>query len=238
MLWHYVFQVIAVYVAWRHYQSIAQQNPLPVNETKQQILMACAILGAFLGSRGLNILQEPQSLSNTYHISMYVLGSKTIVGTLLGGLIAIEATKKCLGITHSTGNRMVYPLIVGILIGRIGCLLYGVADHTVGVASTLPWAINFGDGVLRHPTSAYEMLMLACCFVFLKYLDRNITMPDGVSFKLFLAIYLTYRLMIAFIQPSYLWLGMLSAIQWACLLGLLYYATYALKQAIATSDSS
>jgi hypothetical protein len=33
-------------------------------------------------------------------------------------------------------------------------------DHTVGVATSLPWGINFADGLRRHPTQLYEIIFL------------------------------------------------------------------------------
>jgi len=38
------------------------------------------------------------------------------------------------------------PLAVGIAVGRIGCFLTGLDDHTYGLPTTLPWAVDFGDG--------------------------------------------------------------------------------------------
>jgi len=47
-------------------------------------------------------------------------------------------------------------LVMGIAIGRVGCFLTGLPDHTYGVHSSLPWAVDFGDGP-RHPTQLYEI---------------------------------------------------------------------------------
>lgn len=109
-------------------------------------------------------------------------------------------------------------------------MLHGIEDHTVGLPTTLPWGINFGDGIARHPTSLYEILLLLWCFIGLRQLDSYATLPDGMRFKLFLSTYLIYRFLVAFIQPSYLWFGMLSAIQLACLACLMYYTIDATRK--------
>jgi prolipoprotein diacylglyceryltransferase len=54
----------------------------------------------------------------------------------------------------------VFPLILDTCIGRVGCFLTGLADHTHGVATALPWAVGFGDGVGRHPTQLCESAFL------------------------------------------------------------------------------
>jgi len=89
-----------------------------------------------------------------------VLSSKTIVGGLIGGLIAVEIVKKIAGIRTPTGDLFAIPLCVGIAVGRIGCFLTGLDDGTFAVATTLPWGINFGDGIARHPTQLYEIVFL------------------------------------------------------------------------------
>jgi len=88
------------------------------------------------------------------------MGGKTIVGALVFGLISVELMKRYIGLRQSTGDLYAIPLAVGIAIGRIGCFLTGLADNTYGTPTTLPWAIDFGDGIPRHPTQLYEIIFL------------------------------------------------------------------------------
>jgi prolipoprotein diacylglyceryltransferase len=88
------------------------------------------------------------------------MGGKTIVGALVFGLISVELIKRYIGLRQSTGDLYAIPLALGIAIGRIGCFLTGLADNTYGTPTTLPWAINFGDGIPRHPTQLYEIIFL------------------------------------------------------------------------------
>jgi prolipoprotein diacylglyceryltransferase len=88
------------------------------------------------------------------------MGGKTIVGALIFGLIAVELMKRYIGVSQSTGDLYAISLALGIAIGRIGCFLTGLTDNTHGTPSTLPWAINFGDGIPRHPTQLYEIVFL------------------------------------------------------------------------------
>jgi prolipoprotein diacylglyceryltransferase len=154
-----------------------------------------------------------------------LLAGKTIVGGLLGGLIAVEAVKLWVGERTSTGDLYVFPLIVGIAVGRVGCLLTGLADDTHGVVTALPWGIDFGDGVPRHPTQLYEIAFLMLLAGMLALRRRRPLEPGGL-FKLFMAGYLGWRLLIDLLKPAHFTLLGLTPIQLACLAGLGWYAPH------------
>jgi phosphatidylglycerol:prolipoprotein diacylglycerol transferase len=191
--------------------------------------VAGAVLGAAIGSRLLYVLQYWTALSSQPW-QMW-LGGKTIVGALLGGLMGVEIAKRALGWRDSTGNGFVTPLLVAMVIGRIGCQLSGVADQTYGNATTLPWAWDYGDGVPRHPTSLYEIVGLSW-IAWLVHRPRFAHEP-GDRFRAFMVVYLLLRFGLEFLKPPF---GPAAAgtlapsfwepcapIQWACLGGLLYY---------------
>ncbi len=192
-------------------------------------VVAGAALGAAIGSRLLYMLQYWSALSDqTWQIW---LGGKTIVGALLGGLAGVETAKSALGWRASTGNAFVKPLLLAMIIGRVGCQLSGVSDLTYGNATALPWAWDYGDGVPRHPTSAYEIVGL-CALAWLVHRDR-FAHEQGERFKAFMVGYLLLRFALEFLKPPFgpaargtlapdFW-GPFSAIQWACLSGLAYY---------------
>jgi prolipoprotein diacylglyceryltransferase len=103
-------------------------------------------------------------------------------------------------------------------IGRIGCLLAGLADDTYGKPTSLPWGVEFGDGVARHPTQAYEIAFLVALGFVLRLISKR-PHANGVLFRVFIAAYLGWRLLIDFLKPQPLIVG-LNAIQWACCAGL------------------
>jgi phosphatidylglycerol:prolipoprotein diacylglycerol transferase len=123
-------------------------------------VIAAAVAGAALGSKLLYLLEDPQLTLHNLHNPAYLIGGKTIVGGLAGGLISVELIKRYIGLRQSTGDLYAIPLALGIAIGRIGCFLTGLSDNTYGTPTTLPWGINFGDGILRHPTQLYELIFL------------------------------------------------------------------------------
>ena len=186
-------------------------------------IVVAAILGAAVGSKMLYWLEQPHLTIENWQRYTYLMEGKTIVGGLLGGLIAVEWTKKRIGITQSTGDDMALPLMTGMFIGRIGCFLTGLDDHTYGTATSWIFGIDFGDGIHRHPTQLYEMAFLLLLGVMLYRWKRRATLPDGAIFQLFMAGYLLFRLAVDFIKPTpHAYLG-LNNIQLACLAGVIYY---------------
>ena len=149
-----------------------------------------------------------------------LLGGKTIVGGLLGGWAGVALAKRACRVVRSTGDLVVYPLALGTAVGRVGCFLTGLADRTYGVATTLPWGVDFGDHVARHPTQLYESLfVLAWALVLRLAAHRGRGFPPGALFRLYLAGYLAFRFLVEFIKPRELLLGPFSAIQLASLAG-------------------
>jgi len=198
-----------------------------MDEQQRWTLIAAAAIGALFGSRILGLLEQAPRIHIGWAQMLEPNGGKTIVGGLLGGWFAVELAKRLQGITMRTGDVFAVPLCIGIAVGRIGCLLAGLADDTYGKPTSLPWAIDFGDGVARHPTQAYEILFLIGLTLLLRWFG-NRPHPNGAVFRLFMAAYLSWRLLIDFCKPQPSILG-LNSIQWACLLGLLMLGFSALR---------
>jgi phosphatidylglycerol---prolipoprotein diacylglyceryl transferase len=83
------------------------------------------------------------------------------VGALVGAIVGVEIYKALRGVRGSTGGVFVGPFALGVVIGRWGCLTAGLADGTYGSATHLPWAVDLGDGIGRHPVQVYESLAMA-----------------------------------------------------------------------------
>jgi prolipoprotein diacylglyceryltransferase len=92
----------------------------------------------------------------------------------------------------------------------------GLADDTYGKATGLPWAVDLGDGVGRHPVQVYEILFLIVLGV---VVSRKAKLPEGARFRIFLGSYLAWRVVIDFLKPQPLIDG-LNLIQWSCLAGI------------------
>lgn len=114
-------------------------------------------------------------------------------------MIGVEITKKIIGVNRATGDVFVYPLIMGTAVGRIGCFLTGLSDRTYGIATNLPWGIDFGDGIPRHPTQLYEIIFLLSLIVVLQVRSRY-HRQEGELFKFYMVSYLSFCLLIDFIK--------------------------------------
>lgn len=220
---HFVFELLAFFIGFRYFLWLRKSSGdhLPSNSRLTAFLGAAA--GAFLGSRLLGALEDPHLFFHPQGNWLYYFQSKTIIGALLGGLAGVEIAKKMVGETRSSGDLFTFPLILGMILGRMGCFSMGVAEPTYGVASSLPWAMDLGDGILRHPTALYEILFLSLLWLLLLQLRKKMRLQEGSLFKLFMVAYLLYRFAVAFIQPVDRWLWGIGTLQLACLLGLVYY---------------
>lgn len=217
---HLLFETLSYFIGFRLYLKLRRKERIPIE--KSMWVIAGAILGAASGSKILAWMGNLPTLMENGFTLTYLLGGKTIVGGLLGGLIGVELTKKIINHRRSTGDDFVFPLMIGMMVGRIGCFLTGLEDNTFGTATSLPWGIDFGDGIPRHPTQLYEILFLSILGIAIYY-RKKFAHKEGDLFKFFMAGYLTFRLTIDFIKPYPDLMFGLNHIQIACLLGIAYY---------------
>jgi phosphatidylglycerol:prolipoprotein diacylglycerol transferase len=140
--------------------------------------------------------------------------SHSIAGALAGGIVAVELYKWARGVRGSTGVIWVGPLALGIAIGRWGCLLAGLPDDTYGVPTGLPWGVDLGDGMSRHPVQLYESAaMLAFLAVYLVALARRAQWTRERAFYLFVLFYAAQRFVWEFLKPYPRLLGPLDVFQ-------------------------
>lgn len=218
---HLLMESLAYFIGFRIYLYTRSKKRLTMMQAMWVVVGAA--IGAMIGSKMLCWLEDPTKTLHSWNSFSYLMEGKTIVGGLLGGLIGVEWIKKRIGIVQSTGDDMVFPLLLSMCIGRIGCFLTGLSDHTYGTPTTWWTGVDFGDGILRHPTQLYEIAFLLCisfCFYLWK---KKILSRNGLLFQLFMTSYLFWRLIVDFIKPTpHPYFG-LNNIQLACVIGLIYY---------------
>jgi phosphatidylglycerol---prolipoprotein diacylglyceryl transferase len=194
------------------------------------LVLGC-LLGAIIGSKLAVWLEYPHLVRQYWGSPLLVFTGQSIVGGLIGGVVGVEIAKRIAGIRRATGDHFVLPLVVGISIGRIGCFLAGLHDDTYGLPTSLPWGVDFGDGVPRHPTQLYEIGFVAALGAVLVRLRPRLSAEPGLMFKLFLASYLVWRLLIDFLKPlPYAYVLGLSGIQLLAAIWLAWYIPLAVWQ--------
>jgi phosphatidylglycerol---prolipoprotein diacylglyceryl transferase len=219
---HLFFETLAYFIGFRVYLYLRNKERIPFD--KAIWIVIGAISGAAIGSKLLYWLEDPFKTFDNLTNLTYLMAGKTIVGGLLGGLIGVETAKKFIGWKRSTGDDFVIPLIVGMCIGRIGCFLTGLSDHTHGNPTDWITGVDFGDGVPRHPTQLYEITYLLVIGSIVIALRKKKLIPwEGFLFQFFMLAYLLFRFFIDFIKPTPHPYGIFNHIQIAAAAGVIYY---------------
>jgi phosphatidylglycerol:prolipoprotein diacylglycerol transferase len=219
---HWVFETLAYVIGFRAYLSLRRRCGDVLGYEARWWVISAAAAGAAMGSKVLYWFEDPRVTLVNWHNLAFLLGGKTIIGALIGGLAAVEWTKRQMGIRQRTGDLFALPLAIGIAIGRIGCFLTGLDDHTVGIATSLPWGVNFGDGP-RHPTQLYEICFLIILGFAIAHVARK-PHREGDLFKLFMISYFSFRLAVDCLKPETRVFAGFSSIQWACVAMLAFYS--------------
>jgi prolipoprotein diacylglyceryltransferase len=211
-------------VGFRYFVFLRKRQKDRINDVNRIWIIIGAAFGAFIFSRVVGALENPVNLFHTKHLLLYLYANKTIVGALLGGLLMVEITKKVIHERSSSGDLFTYPLILAIMIGRIGCFTSGMAEETYGIPTRFFLGMNLGDGVPRHPVTLYEIGFLGLLWVVLAAIERRVRLINGYRFQLFMIAYFAFRFLLDFIKPRYVLFAGLGTIQIFCLIGLLYYS--------------
>jgi phosphatidylglycerol:prolipoprotein diacylglycerol transferase len=220
--WHFLFESLAYIVAFRIYVWQRKNNGDFLETQTRWSIVVAAVVGAAIGSKLLYWCEDPFRTLHEWSNIQYLLAGKTIVGAVLGGTIAVEFTKWRAGIRRRTGDLFAIPIAIGIAIGRIGCFLAGKQDDTYGSATSLPWGIDMGDGVRRHPVQLYEVAAMVALAILLSRIHSP-RFAEGDRFRVFVIAYYSWRLWVDFLKPGVRFEG-LTALQWACACAILWYA--------------
>jgi prolipoprotein diacylglyceryltransferase len=220
---HFVAEIVAIFIGVRYYTYLRRNTGDKISKQNRLIIFAAVCFGALIGSRLVGVFENPPQFFSSPGKFVYIFSNKTIIGGLLGGLLSVEIIKKKIGVTSSSGDLMVYPIILGLIIGRIGCFCEGLSDGTMGHATDLFTGIDFGDRIYRHPMPLYEIVFLIALWIGLRSLE-SAGFTDGAKFKLFMISYLMFRFFIEFLKENNYVILSLSVLQLSCLAGLIYYS--------------
>lgn len=223
---HLVLEYLAFSLGFWYYIWLRKQNEDAISSNNRLSIITGAVFGALLGSRIMGFLENPLL---SYGVSFWQLFNlKTIMGGLFGGLLGVEVIKKIIGEKNSSGDLFTYPIILGIIIGRIGCFLSGTKEFTYGRETKSFLGMDLGDGSLRHPIALYEIIFLILLWMGLRWFSMK--RPDsGALFRWFMITYFFFRFLIEFLKPNTFYLFGLSSIQYLCIFCLLYYRRTLLK---------
>ena len=215
---HLAFDLLAWLCAWLASVAVTRLGLLPVRPRSPFTdpgyfialglgVIAGAVLFGSINLRAAGMLQLGHS----------------IAGAIAGGIVAVELFKWFKDIKGSTGAQFVAPLAAGIAVGRLGCFFAGLPDYTYGLPTRMPWGVDFGDGVTRHPVQLYESLaMLVFLTIYLSGLGRRSPFFLAQGFYLLVGYYALQRFIWEFFKPYPALVGPLNLFQILCIVMLLY----------------
>ena len=226
MLIHLIFDLLAyavgTFLAVKVFKS---KTHLIESENLRYAYYTIVILGAFFGAFIVGSINTYISVES----ETLIIG-KSILGSIIGGIIAVETFKKIMHIKGSTGAYFVPSLAIGITIGRVGCFLSGLEDYTYGVETTFMLGYDFGDGLLRHPVQLYESAVMVLFFIYVLFIYfKNRPYFEKYIFYQFILLYAIQRFAWEFLKPYETIFMSLNVFQFFCL-GLVGYALYHLRR--------
>lgn len=182
----------ALAARWQHRQRPAGLEQL-ARITEPGYFIALA-LGAVAGAWLIGSANSLRALS--------FAPSHSVAGALAGAIAGVELWKWRHKVTGSTGGNFVLPLAIGIAVGRLGCFFSGLSDYTYGTPTDLPWAVDFGDGIGRHPVQLYEAAMLALfAAIQIKRIARADPAHPPAGFQTLVIFYALQRFAWEFLKP-------------------------------------
>lgn len=226
ILLHSILEVIAYFVAFRYFLFLRKKQGDSIVQTNRMWIIIGAIFGSLIGSRFIGGLEDPTQIAKAENVFLYFYANKTVLGGFLGGLFGVELVKKIIGEKQASGDLFTYPMLLGLIVGRIGCFSMGVYEETYGTPTSLFTGMDLGDGIKRHPVTLYEISYLLLLWLFIYSLSKRTTLAQGANFKLFMIGYCVFRFACDFIKPHYNVWQTLSTIQLTALAGMLWYIRY------------
>ena len=157
------------------------------------VVVFWAVIGGIVGARLYYIVTFWREVREDWFAAIFSGSGLVWYGGFVGGMAACLLAVKRHGASPIKMLDAVAPFIsLGYGIGRIGCFLAGDGDY--GPPSSLPWAMEFPNGVVRtppgvsvHPTPLYE-LGLSLLIFWMLYRLRLKPKPDGWLFACFLCL--------------------------------------------------
>jgi len=204
--------------------SIAFWMRLARRDDRLVLVYVGALVGAFLGAKLVYLASEGWLHWHDPDRWRILATGKSITGALLGGYLAVEMTKRALKYPGTTGDWFAVIVPVGVMLGRIGCMINGCC---LGRECDAEWyTIADVHGIARWPSPEVEFLFNALMLGVILLL-RSKRLATGQLFHIYLMAYGVFRFGHEFLRDTPKILGPISGYQIAALaialLGLIRY---------------
>ncbi|MFV0344672.1 MAG: prolipoprotein diacylglyceryl transferase [Bacteroidales bacterium] len=223
ILWHTVLEALGIFLGMRYYFYLRRKSSTRLPFTISLFIVIGATGGALIGSKLIGNLEHPEILfNNPFSLKRFWMNN-TIIGGLSFGLIGVELIKKAIGHKESTGDLMVFPLMLAMIVGRVGCFVTGVYEETYGVPTNSIFGMYLGDEYRRHPVALYEIVFLIVLWIAIAVFKKKHKYESGRLFQIFMLCYFGFRFVLDFIKPRYELFWSLGTIQIVCIVVIIYY---------------
>lgn len=223
---HLILETFAFFIGIRIYYFLRKDIQDPISDMNRLWIMLGAMVGALIGSRVIALFENPNAIMHQTWVSFYQ--NKTVAGGFFGGLFGVELFKKFLHVKTASGDIYVIPILIALIIGRIGCFGMGILEPTYGIETTFFTGMDLGDGKFRHPVALYEIVTMA--FLTLGFIMiKKYPLQNGDRFKLFMIAYFLYRFVVEFIKPYQALFLDLSIIHWISIFIFVYYHQFFIR---------
>ena len=194
--------------------SILLWSRLARRDERLVLVYIAALAGAFLGAKLVYLGAEGWLHWHDENRWVILATGKSITGALLGGYFAVEIAKRLLKYPGTTGDWFAVIAPVGIMLGRIGCMLHGCCLGNVCNASW--FTINDPHGIARWPASQMEFAFNALMLAVVLWLRWKKILP-GQHFHIYLMAYGAFRFCHEFLRDTPEIIGPISGYQIAAL---------------------
>jgi phosphatidylglycerol---prolipoprotein diacylglyceryl transferase len=194
--------------------SIAFWSRLARRDERLVLIYVAALAGAFLGAKLVYLGAEGWLHWHDQDRWLQFATGKSVLGALLGGYAAVEIAKRLLGYVGITGDWFAFIAPMGIILGRLGCLLHGCC---LGKVCEPAWfTILDSTGVARWPAVPVEILFNGVAILCFFLLRKNKKLA-GQHFHLYLIAYGIFRFLHEFVRATPRVMGEISGYQLAAL---------------------
>lgn len=178
------------------------------------LIYVAALVGAFLGAKLVYLGAEGWLHMHDPDRWVILATGKSITGALLGGYLAVEIAKVLVRYEGTTGDWFAVIVPIGIMIGRIGCMINGCC---LGKPLPASWyTINDIHGVPRWPASQVEFIFNGVMLGVILMLRWGRIAP-GQLFHIYLMAYGIFRFFHEFLRDTPQIIGPFSGYQIAAL---------------------
>lgn len=163
------------------------------------IIYLAALAGAFLGSKLVYLAAEGWMFAHDPNRWIIWATGKTILGAFLGGYAAVETAKRFTGYREPTGDSFAIMAPLGIIIGRIGCLVHGCC---LGKECPAAWyTLQDQTGIDRWPAIPAEIGFNLLALGATLWLRKEGRLP-GQLFHVYLVAYGLFRFAHEFLRAT------------------------------------